>query len=433
MFEGIKNWIYQQYADDDYRHEYMSAITDMRDQFVGTKDDMLEYSQVHPILSGGLLFVCNLFAQAKFELQDRNGKVLGGNDNPILTLLDRPNYYQTRIDFLEALQWMKIVRGNAPVYFKKAVGFDVPDAMYVLDPYRIEWPDGFVTPLDFDTRDPAVANVYVKYKQTDDPRMDIQIQLKDIMFLFDMPNVKKSKNMFLTGSRIDGLKQTLDNTVDSLVAKNIILRSNGKEMLSADGGAAFPMDSDEKEEAKRVFNVGYGLTPNRSRAFITRSNVKWQSMHIALRDLGLDESTKVDGNIVFTALHIPKDIMSLEAKKTTYNNFKESMTSFIQNDMTTMLNDFVENFNVHLGGGIKLVGTYAHMPVMQHLRIEEYKVVNLQADALLKLRKAGVPDKEALGMAGMDETIQLEEYEQTGTDAQESAPSSNGEDSGEDA
>ena len=88
-------------------------------------------------------------------------------------------------------------------------------------------------------------------------------------------------------------------------------------MLSSDGDNGFPLDGDDQEEAKRIFNIGYGLSPKRDRAFITRSNVKWQSMHIALRDLGLDESTKVDGNIVYTALHIPKDILSLEAKKTT--------------------------------------------------------------------------------------------------------------------
>src|SRR5690606_14893513 len=102
----------------------------------------------------------------------------------------------------------------------------------------------------------------------------------------------------------------------------------------------------------------------RKRGMVVSASVNHKSLHIALRDLGLDESVKTDGNIVFTALHIPKDIVSLEAKKTTYNNFKESMASYVQNEMQSTLNSFCAVVNkVLIEDGITIEGNYEHLPI----------------------------------------------------------------------
>ena len=159
---------------------------------------------------------------------------------------------------------------------------------------------------------------------------------------------------------------------------------------------------------KRLFNVNYGLAKNRSRSLITKANVNWQSLHIALRDLGLDESVKVDGNIIFTALHIPKDILSLEAKKTTYNNFKESMVSYIQNEQQSSLDSFCEVFNKGIKyKNLKLVGTYEHLPVMQFIKKQKYESAELQGKALKALLDAGVPDEVALELVDLPKNTKL--------------------------
>ena len=158
----------------------------------------------------------------------------------------------------------------------------------------------------------------------------------------------------------------------------------------------------------------YGLGFNKLRTFITRGNVTWKSMHIALRDLGLDESVKVDGNLIYTALHIPKDILSLEAKKTTYNNFKESMTSWIQNDIQSMINDIVETlYSFRMDRNDKLVASYSHLPVMQFVKKERYEATQRRAEALSSLRAAGLPDNLALKECDFDETIKLNPYERS--------------------
>lgn len=362
----------------------------------------LQMAQNHPILTPALLFVSKLFSQASFTMENKNsGKARDTHD--ILELLDNPNQYQTREDFLETLMFMMLAQGVAIVAKQKIIGFDTPKAMFVLNKDLIKWPEEY-NKETFRKNSPAVMNKKIIY---DADGENITYTIKDLMFFYDLPNMMGA-NPFEVSSRIDGLKQTLINTLDSLVAKNIILKSNGKEMITGKKDS-FPLTPDEKKEVEHLFNSKLGLSFNRKRGFVTKADVTWKSLHIALRDLGLDESIKIDGNIIYTALHIPKDIISLEAKKTTYNNFKESMVSYIQNEMQPSANSFAAVFNKEITQNLRLVGSYTHMPIMQFILLEKYEVVGKQAIALTALRNAGVPDDIALEMCGMDKTIILKE------------------------
>lgn len=372
----------------------------------GLTGNNLKIAQNHPILTPAMLFVSKLFSQAEFEMKNiKTGEVI--KEHAVLTLLKNPNFYQTKTDLLESLQFMLIANGVAVLYKKSIVGMDdqVP-AIYLLDYKKITWPEGFKTKLSVINEKNEAGNVKVVY---DEGGENLKIKLKDLMFFYDLPNGLDSKDIYKNKSRLDGLNQTLVNTNDSLVAKNIILKTNGKELISG-SKEGFPLGEDEKKEAEAMFNTGYGLSKSRKRGLITKANITWQSLHIALRDLGLDESVKVDGNIIYTALHIPKDILSLEAKKTTYNNFKESMVSYIQNEQQSSLDSFCEVINKSIPSGEwELKGSYDHLPVMQFVKLEKYDAVKKQADALKALLDAGIPPVLALEMCGLPKNTILVE------------------------
>ena len=361
----------------------------------------LHLAQNHPILTPALLFVSKLFSQGSFEIVNSStGSVK--NKGLILDLLENPNIYQTKEDFLETLMFMMLAQGVAVVAMNRIIGFDDPDSMFILNYDLIEWPENF-SASKFRKNSSAILDKSIIYDKDGE---NITYKISDLMFFYDSPNAI-SKNPFKVVSRIEGLKQTLINTQDSLIAKNIILKSNGKEMITGKKGG-FPMTPEEKQEVEDLFNKKIGLSFNRKRGVVTKADLSWKSLHIALRDLGLDESTKVDGNIVYTALHIPKDILSLEAKKTTYNNFKESMVSYIQNEMQPSLNSFCSVLNKSLSNGnSKIRGNFDHLQIMQYILLEKYEVVKKQAEALALLRNAGVPDQLALKMCGLPEDTKL--------------------------
>jgi len=379
--------------------------TELRDgEGFGLSGSNLEIAQNHPILTPALLFVSKLFSQADFYMENVKTKEKK-YEHKVLDMLNNPNYYQTKMDLLESLMFMQIANGVAVLYKKSVIGMpDEVGAVYLLDYNKITWPENFKTNTSIKKEDNNIGKQKIKYDK-DGENLDIAID--DLYFFYDMPNAFNSKNLFSCKSRLDGLKQTLINTSDSLVAKNIILKTNGKEMLTG-ASDGFPLSEDEKKEAQRLMNNRYGLSSTRSRSIVTKANLTWKSLHIAVRDLGLDESVKVDGNIIYTALHIPKDILSLEAKKTTYNNFKESMVSYIQNETQSTLDAFCEVINTSSSDKKwKLKGAYNHLPVMQYIMLERYDVVKKQGDALKSLLDNGVPNDIALEMCGMDKTIKL--------------------------
>ena len=184
----------------------------------GIKGSNLEIAQNHPILTPALLFVSKLFSQAEFQIQNkRTGKII--KDHWLIKILENPNFYQTGPDFLESLLFMQIAQGKAVVYVKKDISFGDVEALYLLNSDLIEWPEEFKTKKLNRSHDAKIKAAKIKY-DADGENLDIKIG--DLMFFYDLPN-GLDKNAFDTRSRLDGLKQTLINTHDSLLAKNIIL------------------------------------------------------------------------------------------------------------------------------------------------------------------------------------------------------------------
>lgn len=374
----------------------------------------LEMAQDHPILSPALLFVSKLFSQADFKVINKSTGVEKKN-HWVTKLLRNPNIYQTQSDFLEALHFIQIAQGKAVGYLKRPIGFnngeDI-DSIYILDSDLIDFPletedSNYRSPMLSKINKDSIDEMEVTYDKKGE---NLKIKIKDLIFFYDLPNMMQ-RNFFETGSRLDGLKQTLINTHDSLVAKNIILKTNGKEIISGKN-EMLPLQGRDKESAEDLLQNSYGLGFNRKRGIVTNADINYQSLHIALRDLGLDESVKVDGNLIYTALHIPKDILSLEAKKTTYNNFKESMVSYVQNEMQASINSFCEVFNQLIDDdNYVLKGSYEHLPIMQFILIERYEGISKKAKALNDLLMTGIPKEVALEMCGFDKNLQLEEIQ----------------------
>ena len=375
----------------------------------------LELSQNHVILTPALLFISKLFSQASFKVVHKDtGKE--DKNHWLIKLLNNPNQYQTKSDFLESLQFIQIAQGRAVGYMKKPIGYNSPqdiDSIYLLDSDLIEFPDKyrdskFRSKMYSSREEKEYGEEEIVYDKNGE---NIKIKIKNLIFFYDLPNMLK-KNFLDVSSRLDGLKQTLINTNDSLIAKNIILKTNGKELISGGGNTNLPLLGEDKAAAESLLQNNYGLGWFRKRGIVTKASLTYQSLHIALRDLGLDESVKVDGNLIYTALHIPKDILSLEAKKTTYNNFKESMVSYVQNEMQASTNAFTDVLNRLLKDtDYKIVGSYEHLPIMQFILIERYEGISKKAKALNDLLTTGVPKEVALEMCGFDKDLKLEDIQ----------------------
>lgn len=375
-------------------------------------------AQEHPILTTVINFVSQLFAQAEYWVEDSKGNKI---ENHWLTnLLSNPDYSLTGSDFSEAVSLAKYAYGTAVLEkVKDRMSSSEPTRLRLLDTTLIKFPDVTYT----QSRKDDHSKTKITYDENGENR---DINIGDLIFLRDIPispsNYKNVANAtgdkkvnlkykFIGKSRIDGLRDTLLNTVVSLKAKKIILETNGKELISsAPGTGDNPLTTTEKDDVEKRLQNNYGLSNSRNRALVTKSQISWQSMHIALRDLGLDESVKTDGNIIYTAWNIPRDVISLDLKKASYQNQKESMVGYIQNDMFPQLKSQLESYNLafksYLRPGEVLKGSYDHLPIMQYVLMQRYEVKNKQADAFKKFVDGGMSPNDAAKQVDIDdETI----------------------------
>lgn len=366
----------------------------------------IEMSLNHPILTPALLFISKLICQSEIVLEDKitRNKI---EDDEFVRLIERPNHLQTRNDFLTEVEFHKLVNGVAVIYKHRAIGFGV-DSLYVLDVRKFEGVGNLDTDkILFSSGVKKYLNTWIKY---DDGNKKFELQIKDLIFIKDLP-IPKNSNIFNPKSRIDGIEQTLINTKDSLIAKNIILKTNGKELITSNqsGVGAFPLDPKEKARIEKLMNKKYGVSFNRVRTIVSQSSLSYKSLHIALRDLGLDESVKTDSSIVFTALHIPKDVYNIDTKKSSYKNYTESMIGFIQNNIQQEADYILQTIYGNLSGknNVRIRADFNHIPIMKNILKQKYEGIKAKGDALKSLLDAGIPDEIALKECGFDDNITL--------------------------
>ncbi|MCK5788615.1 MAG: phage portal protein [Chlamydiia bacterium] len=411
---SVDEYLYERDVDgtDEY---YISDPT-----YTTNITENLLIAQKHPILTTALTFISQLFAQADFYVKDSKGN--RSDEHELLALLKSPSFTMTQTDFLESLFFNRIAGGTCVILKKEASTGLGTTELEILDITQLLFP--IISAAKYKKSD--FKGLKVKYGKGALAR---ELKIKDLLFIRDLPLVPKNvflanndgeeydkvntRYMFMSRSRLDGLRQTLKNTVISLEAKETILSSNGRELIKTNKSeGTAPLSANEKEEGQAALS-NIGTRKRQRRAWITKADVTWQSLHIAIRDLGLDESIKVDGNIIFSALHIPKDILSLEAKKTTYQNQKESIVAFIQGEMEPMLRDFTQTLNKDSKDRLTLVGNYDSLPVMQYILLQYYEGLIKQAKALKDLQAAGLSWEDALELCNMDPNIKRDES-QTG-------------------
>jgi hypothetical protein len=386
----------------DYRYD----ITSFNEWSCNSSN--LGLAQDHSILSPAMLFISKLFSQAKFDVINSTSKK-PSNSHPNLKLLKSPNYDQTTSDFLESLIFTKIANGTGVVWKKKTFGSSIVNSLYVLDFNLIKFPSEVMSIGKYPNRSASSkrASIEVVYDENGE---NIKIKLDDLIFFYDMPNGLDKGNIYKSRSRIEGIKQTLYNTEDSEIAKSIIIKSNGKEMISSQK-SAFPFTPGEKERVENNASQKYGLGSGRKRTIVSQASLKWQSMHIIMRDLGHDEGTKTDAGIIFAALHLPRDIYSIDGIKSAYKNVNQSLVSYIQNEMQSILEGVIQKLNASLfedNDNYEFVGSYEHLPVMLAFKTIQIENAKKQAEALSALRMSGVSDELAVELSGLPAGTKLE-------------------------
>jgi len=355
------------------------------------------YAANHFLLTSGLVFATGHFARAKYKVVDKETgeeKI----DHPLIDLLSNPNKFHTQIDLMQSIYMARMVYGCAVVRRKAVIGFRDTD-LIVLNNNDLEFPEN----LTEDDWLNDSSELKLKYGDKGE-----EIPLDELIFFYDQPAGMNDNETIEPISRLKAVMETLHNSHKAQLAKGIIIETNGKELISSKGSNDIPFSAKEKSAVELKLQSLYGMGHGRTRALVTTAAVDHKSLHIPVRDLGLDEAMIADATIIFGMLSIPTDVYNFGNIKSAYKNYDEALIGYYQGNLQTVVTDICMSFNNTslVGEGLELRGDFNHLPVMASRNKKKFEVLFLQGKAMQQFLDNGFKWGDALKLCEFENPIQ---------------------------
>lgn len=394
LFEG--KWPFYKHLKSG-KHQYL--------YYDGSADwdniaDKLKCGYENPVLLPILQLISFYASKAVFEVKNAKGEVIP--NHKLTERIENPNIYQSKQDLISQFIWFKYCIGYTYMYPILPTTFKKPeylDALFNLDASLIEWPQNFKT--RFVTLPDDVQAAQESTFKYDKNGQNLNISVNEIIPFYDLPNGLKSKNLLIAPSRLDGLKKPLTNIRLAFDAKNIAIKTNGKEMFSnktASQIQAVPLGDEEEKEIREKTNNEYGLGMHRSRSIVTNADIAWQSLHIPLKELGLDESVVKDAQMIVTAFNISRELINFGEKGAKYENQVQATIGFIQGVVQDNIDDICNSITsfMELKPGEKLVGSLDHLPIMQSVKVKMTEALKKKIETFKLMVDSGIKREDAL-------------------------------------
>ena len=143
---------------------------------------------------------------------------------------------------------------------------------------------------------------------------------------------------------------------------------------------------------------------------VTNQNIDVKHLVSDFKKLFLDEMFSADALTCLLAFEMNKDMLNYFSNgASTYENFNQSLISFIQNSTQTDANSTLNSFSQQWGlfeKGERLVASYDHLPIMQ-------KVMNEKIDTLVKFLDTITKEKELGSLTDTEAKKKIQAMKQT--------------------
>ena len=352
----------------------------------------------NPVLFGLIDKIGLYLGQTKFYIGEPDQK----QNDPLLDLINSPNDYQSKQDFFKEYVFQRIANGYVFIAPIGAEGFEHRvervDSLYNLNANYVEYnTQHFQTKLL--TREEAKQKGF-KFRYNDGVSNNRTFKIDDVIPFFDVANGLSEDFLLRSPSKLDSVLQPAVNMIKAFEAQNIIIKSNGREMMfsmrkSDKLGLDKPISNEDKAEIQRK-NRTYGMQHGQNKTMYLKGETGWKSLHINAKDLALAEAIETTSSAIAAAFNVPKDLIPVfdNAK---YENKKESEIQLIQSVVKPIADDICNSFSSYFKGYDKkpLQCSFDHLAPMQHIeQIKTDKAFKLST-AYRNLTQSGMTPEQA--------------------------------------
>jgi hypothetical protein len=341
----------------------------------GKNADYLKWSLENPVLMTIIALRAKIYSQMEIKHLDSNGVVI--ENSPVVKLLNTPNYFQSREDFLFQQMWFMSACGQNYTYKIKTFRGELPKALFNLVPSEIDLNKTdkvkkfIFTKSDFQ----AYGQREIIYKLDDEKT---KIRLENIIPFYDLANGIGNNKFMTSPSRVQGIEKVLQNIDENLKAKHVNLQMSQKFLgkNASDGNEAQLLDEDKKLIERTISNRNFIAT--------NRANMDVTHLVSDLKRLYLDEQFSQDALKSLLAFDMNKDVLNyFGAGSSTFENQEKGELRYLQNSIIptakATMNSFAQDFGL-FELGEKLVPSYDHLNIMQ-------PVINEKIDTLKKMEE----------------------------------------------
>ena len=347
---------------------------------------------------------CDLFSLGEVKVLEKNDKPI--EDDPFLTLIDKPNPFQTRSQFLwDYMFWQML--GTAYCYCDSAIVDKKDNRLYFLDPSKIRWPKSLSDDKDkliFSSKsaEDIKKNTALIYQYDDNSTF--KFGLDRLIISTDLTN--GVGNWYKGPSRIDALYKVITNSEEALNAKNINVRYSGKFMVAGTSDpndtTRLPLGNDEKQDIESKMNGS-------KQVHAMKSLIEIKRFVENMKVLELGDAFMEDYYIIGLEYGIPRDVLEASATGSTYENQEKARMAHISYCLQPKGNELMNSFERKFGykeQGKNIVMDWSHLPLTAVFEEAKAKVKDANIKSFIQLINAGVPVEEANQYLGLTFTIE---------------------------
>jgi len=345
------------------------------DSFNGTKRKGFksEQNKLDTILSNPAIlkvwcFLADTYSQVKID-QYKNDVLV--EKDFLYSYKKTPNDWQTWTDlFWEHRFWL--AGGNAYLYVEA-------NTWYYLRPSGLDFTTKQInefSQISFSGKyKKDITSQTFKYKNENGV---VQVLKFSNLHIFTDMSGGVSGNWLKGNSRLDALYQIAINSQLALQSKGTNLKYTEKFLVSGQHDvkdtASRPMGDTEKDSIEMSLEKGRKINA-------TKSKVDMQQMVSNIKTLALDEAYESDLIKVANMYGIPKDVIDILAKGSTYENQEKSLGKFINYNEMPKVQQMTDTYEVILDEQ-DLRGSFKHLPFNSVFEVDKINNRKVELESL---------------------------------------------------
>jgi HK97 family phage portal protein len=350
--------------------------------------------------------LATMFSNGMWKEFDSQGNEVDPTTSDVIKLLENPNIYQSRNEYL--IQWFvqRCLYANTFVYQLKGSSFqDIPSALWNLSPSLMQvnrtgkiWDqstlEGIISGYTF-------QDTYGNANQ--------QFETDEVIH-FTIPN---PDDPIVGSSPLAAIRMALSNIRASYGYRNTVYTKKGAigiwSVEGKDVAGSITLTDDEKKDMAQQLTRTYGIGDNQASVVIANKPVKWQAATYPMAQMELFKEVTEDFKAIIDIYGANEYMFTSgeNAKGSTFTNVEMGERACYQNTLMPIAQDLAnglaDRFGIlERGGHLELC--FDHLPILQEDKAKEAEVLERKANAAQTLLQNGYSPDEVNEMIGWDLT-----------------------------